>query len=81
MSMNSTFGDALYAQMLAGMDPMNGVIRSLAVQQVKAADINLDDSRKAMMVSLTELIIKYRADGVDDNVIQAFQRMLDKYSQ
>jgi hypothetical protein len=71
-----------YTQMfVAQLDPMNGVIKSMAQQQLATAEVQLDESKLVMMQRLQKLIDDGKANGADGNVIAAYIRMLEKYSK
>lgn len=77
--MASPFAEAITQSMISGLDPMNGVIRQYAQQQVAQSDLVLDQSRLEMMQKLQHLIDKAKDDNSDAAVIHAYQKMLVKY--
>ena len=81
MSSTSEFHSALTGSIMAGLDPMNGVVRSMAQQQVKASELQLDESRIKLMNVLRKIIKDAVADAEDADVIAAYQAMLDKYKE
>ena len=79
--MASAFADAITAGMIAQMDPMNGVIRSMAAVQLKASEQQLETGRLEIMATLRATIKECQDNGEDPKVIAAYQRMLDSYSK
>lgn len=78
--MASPFAEAITQSMIAGLDPMNGVIKQYAAQQVARADLDLDKDKLVTMQQLQKLIDEGKANGTDGNVLDAYQRMLLKYT-
>lgn len=78
--MATSFEDALTAQLVSGMNPMTGVMKQLAVQQVENGRETLNDSKISTMLRLEEIINNGTKNGSDPKVIAAFQRMLDSYA-
>ena len=78
--MASPFAEAITQSMISGLDPMNGVIKQYAQQQVSRADADLDEIKLSMVLRLQKLIDEGKASGTDGNVLDAYQRMLLKYT-
>ena len=79
--MASPFAEAITQSMIAGLDPMNGVIKQYAGQQVSRAELDLDIERNKFTLELQKQIDDGKANGVDGNVIVAWQRVLNKHTQ
>ncbi len=77
--MASAFAEAITQSMVAGLDPMNGVVRDYAQAQVKRADLDLDQERIKTMQLLEQLIDKAKETGNDGIVVEGYRRMLLKY--
>jgi len=77
----SALMDAMTQNVIASMDPMQSVMKSLVQQQVKSSELQLDEARIETMIRLQKLIDDGKANGSDGNVIAAYQRMLDKYTK
>lgn len=70
-----------YTQLLVSqVDPMNGVIKSMAQQQISTGQLSLDQGRLEMFNSLSNQIETAKANGVDGVTIAALQRMQNKYA-
>jgi hypothetical protein len=78
--MASPFADAITQSMIAGLDPMNGVVKQYANQQVARADLDLDQERIKTMQLLEQLIAKAKDNDNDGVVVEAYRRMLNKYA-
>ena len=74
--MATPFAEALTASMVAGLDPMNGVVRSFAASQVNAADLQLDDQRLAMMAKIEQ---RLQDPNLSEAGKHAYAKMLSKY--
>jgi len=77
----SSYGDAIMANMIASMDPMHMVVRTMMGQQAKASEVNLDTARTDLMDRLEAKIEELQSKTGDPKVIAAYQRMLDKHSK
>ena len=75
--MASPFTEAITQSMIAGLDPMNGVVKQYAGQQVERAAVELVNDKLVLMQKLQQLIDNAKDAGSDGNVIAAYQRMLD----
>lgn len=75
----SQFTDAITQSMISGLDPMNGVIRQFATQQVSTADIQLDDLRLEMMSKIENRLATAVENKAPASVIHAYEKMLAKY--
>ena len=78
--MASPFAEALTQSLISGLDPMNAVVKQFAGQQISRADLELDEAKLVTMQRLQKLIDEAKANGSDGNVIDAYQRMLMKYT-
>ena len=78
--MANAFEDALTAQLVSGMNPMNSVMKQLASQQVENGREALTQSKIDTMQRLEGIIATAQANGSDPKVINAYQRMLDSYA-
>ncbi len=76
----ATYGDAIMAGMIASMDPMTMVMRSMMQTQAKAAEEGLNDARIETMAKLRKAIKECQDNGEDPKVTAAYQRMLDSYA-
>ena len=79
--MASQLAEAYTQMLVSNLDPMNGVIKSMASQQLQTSELELDQGRISTMIQLGKLIDDGKSNGSDGNVIAAFQRMLDKYTK
>lgn len=77
----ASFADAITGSIVAGMDPMNGVIRQLAQSQASSARVELDKERIKVMTLLQKLIDDGKANGSDSAVIESYRRMLEHYTE
>lgn len=75
--MASPFAEAITQSMIAGLDPMNGVIRQYAMQQVATSDLSLDEQRLEMMGKIQALL---ENPNLDAAVKHSYQKMLAKYT-
>lgn len=79
--MASALEDAFASVIIADIsNPMSQVMPQLAEQHIVKQDLVIDQSRMAIMQKLGDIIDERTAAGGDPKVIQAFQRMLDKYN-
>jgi len=70
-----------YTQLLvAQVDPMNGVIKSMASQQIATSQLSLDEGRLQMFTRLSEMITAEKAGANDGNTVAALVRMQSKYA-
>jgi hypothetical protein len=75
------FGDALKASVIAGMDPMNGMMRSLMASTIREKSVVVDQQVLDNMDRLRKSIDEMNAASTDAKVIDAYQRMLDNYTK
>jgi len=75
------FGDALKASVIAGMDPMNGMMRSLMASTIREKDVVVGQLVMDNMDRLRKTIAEAKTAGEDQKVIDAYQRMLDNYTK
>jgi|KBSMisStaDraftv2_1062788.scaffolds.fasta_scaffold26924_4 hypothetical protein len=75
------FGDALKASVIAGMDPMNGMMRSLMASTIREKSVVVDGQVMDNMDRLRKAIEEMKSAGSDQKIIDAYQRMLDNYTK
>jgi len=75
------FGDALKASVIAGMDPMNGMMRSLMASTIREKDVVVGQLVMDNMDRLRKTIAEAKIANEDQKVIDAYQRMLDNYTK
>lgn len=76
--MATPFAEAITASMIAGLDPMNGVIKSYATQQVQRADLDLDTERLELMAKIES---RLQSPNLSEASKRAYAKMLEKYLQ
>lgn len=79
--MASPFAEAITQSMIAGLDPMNGVVKQYAGQMVQRSELELDEQRIQTMIRLQKLIEDGKENGIDGNVLDAYVTMLRKYTK
>lgn len=78
--MYGQIADALTQSIVAGMDPMNGLVRQMAGQQFAQADLALDQAKLDMVETIAGKLAKAKESNADEAVIGTYQRLLSKYS-
>lgn len=76
----SSFADAITASLVASMDPMQTVVRTMAQQQAQVSGLQLDGAKVELVKNLEGLINAGIANGSDPAVLNAYRKMLDKYT-
>lgn len=79
----SSYGDAIMANMIASMDPMHMVVRTMMGQQAEASKVNLTSAKADLVDRLEAKIqeLQERTPPADPKVVAVYQRMMDQHSK
>jgi hypothetical protein len=76
--MASPFAEAITQSMVAGLDPMNGVIRQYASQTMESNETNVIAAKADSITKIEQLLTQAKDRGADATVIAAYQKLLGR---
>lgn len=76
--MASPFTEALTAQMVAGLDPMNMISRKFMEQNIAASEAQLIESKADSIAKIEKLLSDAKDRDADSSITGAYQKLLAK---
>jgi hypothetical protein len=74
--MASPFAEAITQSMIAGLDPMNGVIRQYAQQTIATQDLSLKDQKLELIEKIEQRLHAATERKAPPSVLSTYEKML-----
>ena len=76
----SQFSDAIMQGMVQNLDPMNGIVRQYAAEQLESTRVSVATDKLTIIDELQKRITEGKAQEVDGRVLEGYQRMLKSFT-